>query len=69
MERALARLPEDERHALLHCYHLDLSHEEAALAMGVPLGTLKSQIARGKARLRDWLSAWAPRQPAAEEAS
>lgn len=69
MDRALARLPEAERHALLHCYHLDLSHEEAAQVLGVPLGTLKSQVARGKARLRDWLSAWAPRQTPTKEAS
>ncbi|MFM2067804.1 MAG: polymerase sigma factor RpoE [Pseudomonadota bacterium] len=60
--RALARLDEAERQALLHCYWLDLSHQEAALVLGLPLGTLKTQVARAKARLRDWLAAWAQEQ-------
>ncbi len=58
IERAINRLPEAERVAIDHCFRLDLSHEEAAEVLGVPLGTLKSQVARGKARLREWLAAW-----------
>ncbi len=57
---ALARLPELERVALIHCYHLDLSHEEAAQVLNLPLGTLKSQVLRAHARLRDLLACWAP---------
>jgi RNA polymerase sigma-70 factor (ECF subfamily) len=60
VETALARLPQAERVALIHCYHLDLSHEEAAQVLNLPLGTVKSQVLRGKARLRDLLAAWAP---------
>ncbi len=60
MQAALARLPETERVALIHCYHMDLSHEEAAQVLNLPLGTLKSHVLRAKARLREWLSAWAP---------
>lgn len=60
VERALARLPEAQRLALFHCFQLDLSHEEAAGVLGMPVGTLKSHIARGKTRLRDLLAAWAP---------
>ncbi len=60
VEAALARLPLAERVALIHCYHLDLSHEEAAQVLNLPLGTLKSQVLRAKARLRDLLAAWAP---------
>ncbi len=60
VEAALARLPEPERVALIHCYHLDLSHEEAAQVLNLPLGTLKSQVLRAKARLRELLAAWAP---------
>jgi RNA polymerase sigma-70 factor (ECF subfamily) len=60
VEAALARLPEAERVALIHCYYLDLSHEEAAQVLDLPLGTLKSQVLRGKARLREILAAWAP---------
>jgi RNA polymerase sigma factor (sigma-70 family) len=58
VERALAALPEPERVALIHCFQLDLSHAEAAEVLGWPLGTLKSHVARGKARLRERLSAW-----------
>ena len=60
VERALARLPEPERVALIHCFQLDLSHAEAADVLGWPLGTLKSHVARGKARLREHLAAWQP---------
>jgi RNA polymerase sigma factor (sigma-70 family) len=57
--RALARLPEPQRVALVHCFVLDLSHSEAAEVLGWPLGTLKSHVARGKARLAEHLAAWA----------
>ncbi len=57
--RALARLPEPQRVALVHCFVLDLSHGEAAEVLGWPLGTLKSHVARGKARLAEHLAAWA----------
>ncbi|MEP7098893.1 MAG: sigma-70 family RNA polymerase sigma factor [Burkholderiales bacterium] len=66
MDRALAQLPADERAALVHCYHLDLTHDEAAGVLGLPLGTLKSQVARGKARLAERLAAWAPERLRAE---
>jgi len=58
VERALARLAEPERVALIHCFQLDLSHAEAADVLGWPLGTLKSHVARGKAHLREHLAAW-----------
>jgi RNA polymerase sigma factor (sigma-70 family) len=64
VERALARLPEPERVALIHCFALDLSHAEAAEVLGWPLGTLKSHVARGKARLRETLAAWGDAPPA-----
>jgi RNA polymerase sigma factor (sigma-70 family) len=60
VERALARLPDAQRLALFHCFQLELSHEEAAGVLGMPVGTLKSHVARGKARLRESLAAWAP---------
>ena len=60
LDRALAGLSEPQRHALLLCYGADLSHSEAALILGWPLGTLKTQVLRAKARLRAQLSAWEP---------
>lgn len=62
VERALARLPEHERVAIIHCYYLDLSHDEAAAVLDIPIGTLKSRVLRAKARLRERLSAWAPKE-------
>jgi len=53
----LARLSEAQRAALVLCFEHGLTHEEAAAALGCPIGTLKSHVARGKARLREWLEA------------
>ena len=60
VERALQALTEVQRLAVVHCFHLDLSHAEAAQVLGLPLGTLKSHLDRAKARLRDLLGAWNP---------
>ena len=51
----LAQLPETQRAALVLCFEHGLTHQEAAAALGCPLGTLKSHVARGKQRLRSWL--------------
>ncbi|MBY0573234.1 MAG: sigma-70 family RNA polymerase sigma factor [Undibacterium sp.] len=58
INKAIDQLPEAERSVLVHCYHLDLSHEEAAFVLKMPIGTLKSHINRGKAKLKQMLSAW-----------
>jgi RNA polymerase sigma-70 factor (ECF subfamily) len=52
LERAVASLPDGERAAIAACYYADLTHEEAAQALGIPLGTVKTHILRAKARLR-----------------
>ena len=52
LERALATLSDGERAAIAACYAADLSHEEAARALGIPLGTVKTHILRAKAKLR-----------------
>jgi len=58
--RALDALPETERIAIIHCYYLDLSNEEAAFVLQCPLGTLKTHVLRGKQKLKRLLGAWAP---------
>jgi RNA polymerase sigma-70 factor (ECF subfamily) len=60
LERALARLSDAERAAIVQCYHNDLSHEEAAYVLGWPVGTVKTHILRGKQKLKAALGAWAP---------
>jgi len=57
-ERALQRLSDAEQAVLLHCVQLGLSHEETALVLSMPLGTVKTHAMRGKAKLKSWLSAW-----------
>ena len=48
----MATLSHGERAAITACYYADLSHEEAALALGIPLGTVKTHVLRGKAKLK-----------------
>jgi RNA polymerase sigma-70 factor (ECF subfamily) len=52
LDRLLGTLREDERAALLLHYRHDLSHPEVADAMGLPLGTAKSLIRRGRDKLQ-----------------
>jgi len=52
LERALATLSDGERAAIAACYYADLSHEEAAQALGIPVGTVKTHVLRGKAKLK-----------------
>jgi RNA polymerase sigma-70 factor (ECF subfamily) len=58
LARALAQLREPEREALLMCFYADLSHAEAAEQLGWPLGTLKTQVLRARARLKELLADW-----------
>jgi RNA polymerase sigma factor (sigma-70 family) len=52
LENAMARLPLPERAALTLCYALGYTHEEAAGILAMPLGTVKSHVARGREKLR-----------------
>lgn len=56
LERAMAALSDGERAAIAACYYADLSHEEAAAALGMPLGTVKTHVLRAKAKLRTRLA-------------
>jgi len=60
LQRALSRLNEPERLAILHCYAAELSHAEAAEVLGWPLGTVKTHVLRGRAKLRVALAGWQP---------
>lgn len=57
LETAMAVLPPDQRACVALCLAADFSHQEAAEALGLPLGTVKSNVARGRARLLDVLGA------------
>ena len=49
---ALARLTPDERHVLLLIAWGDLSYDEAAQALRIPVGTVRSRLSRGRAKVR-----------------
>jgi RNA polymerase sigma-70 factor (ECF subfamily) len=50
--RAFSALPEEQRSVLLLIGVEDLSYEEAARVLGVPIGTVMSRLWRGRERLR-----------------
>jgi RNA polymerase sigma-70 factor (ECF subfamily) len=58
VERALARLDVRERHAIALTFGQDLTHDDAARILGLPLGTLKTTVARGLEKLERHLRAW-----------
>jgi RNA polymerase sigma factor (sigma-70 family) len=52
IDAALQRLPEDQRLAVVLCDLQGLDYEEIALVMRSSMGTVKSRLSRGRARLR-----------------
>jgi RNA polymerase sigma-70 factor, ECF subfamily len=55
---ALSLLPLHERSAVLLCCQNGLSHEEAARVLDIPLGTVKTNVLRGREKLKRALVAW-----------
>ena len=51
MAKALAGLIPEQRAVILLCLMEQMTHEEAATALAMPLGTVKSHIARGREKL------------------
>jgi RNA polymerase sigma factor (sigma-70 family) len=55
-QRALAllgKLPKRERDVYVLCAVEELAYEDAALALDVPIGTVRSRLSRARARLRE----------------
>lgn len=57
MANALSRIPAADRDALLLLAWADLTYEEIALALQIPIGTVRSRIHRARHRLRELLGA------------
>lgn len=49
---ALARLPEEQREVLLLVALEEMSYDDVARTVGIPLGTVMSRLSRGRERLR-----------------
>jgi RNA polymerase sigma-70 factor (ECF subfamily) len=52
LERALAKLPDEQRSALLLVGMEGMNYDEAAAVLDVPVGTIRSGLSRGRAALR-----------------
>lgn len=56
VQRALARLPAELRDTLLLVVVGELTHQETADLLGIPLGTVLSRVSRARRRLRTYLA-------------
>jgi RNA polymerase sigma-70 factor, ECF subfamily len=52
LERAIARLPEEQRQVILLVGLEGMRYEEVARILGVPIGTVRSRLSRGRDMLR-----------------
>jgi RNA polymerase sigma-70 factor (ECF subfamily) len=68
LQRGLALLSVEERAALLLCDACGMSHGEASAALGLPLGSVKTYVARARARMRAMLDVAPEAAPVPEEA-
>ena len=55
--QAIQRLPDRQRQAVVLRYYEDLSEAETADILGCSVGTVKSQVSRGLARMQELLAA------------
>jgi len=55
---ALALLPLHERTAVVLCCQNGLSHDEASRVLDIPLGTVKTNVLRGREKLKKTLAVW-----------
>jgi RNA polymerase sigma-70 factor (ECF subfamily) len=58
IQAGIAALPEEQRTVLILCDIEGLSYQEVVEVTGAEMGTVKSRLSRGRARLRDFLRAW-----------
>lgn len=59
LDAALARLPPEVRLCIVLSHNEGMAHPEIAALTALPLGTVKSHIARGATKLRQLLAAYA----------
>ncbi len=59
LAQALQLLPLHERTAVVLCCQNGLSHDEASRVLEIPLGTVKTNVLRGREKLKKTLAEWA----------
>jgi RNA polymerase sigma-70 factor (ECF subfamily) len=52
LERALAQLPAEQRQVILLVGLEGMRYEEVATVLGIPIGTVRSRLSRGRESLR-----------------
>lgn len=52
LERSIARLPEEQRAVLLLVTLEEMSYEQVARTLGIPIGTVMSRLSRAREKLR-----------------
>lgn len=60
LSRCLQRLPAEQRAVLLLVTLEDMSYEEAASVLAIPVGTVMSRLSRARARLRELMEGEGP---------
>jgi RNA polymerase sigma-70 factor, ECF subfamily len=63
LERAIARLPEEQRSVLLLVGLEGMRYEEVAQVLDVPVGTIRSRLSRGREMLRQLMGMVPEREP------
>jgi RNA polymerase sigma-70 factor (ECF subfamily) len=63
LDRCLQRLPADQRAVLLLVALEDMSYQDAAKVLAIPLGTVMSRLSRARARLRELMDGQPPAVP------
>ena len=69
MEQALAQLKPDETATITLCHSYGFSHQEVSDILKMPLGSVKSNISRGKTKLRKILTRESTQEQRLEKAS
>ena len=63
LNKAMKVLSQAEREVIAHCYFADLSMEETAGVLSMPIGTVKTHSNRALIKLRIELQAWKKKEP------
>jgi RNA polymerase sigma-70 factor, ECF subfamily len=69
LDRALTRLPDEQREVILLIGLEGMAYEDAAQILGVPIGTVRSRLSRGRETLRNLMGRQEEPNPASSTAS